>query len=1293
MPRRRIRVAFDADNTFVLQIDLGLARAGAVIALLVLAGALASRLTLPAQAAPDWQGPAGPPIWGAVTTQTGVETGANAMPSNTAPCPGSPHSYSLPLGNAFADTYFINPSSTAVQSFSISATFDPRYLQVVKIDKGNFPGISNFQSTYNNTTGAFQASGDIVPPSAPTAPNNTTIVVTFAAVGATPSTPLDSMITNTTTGGSSTCEDVLNVTITGPAPTPTPACTQTASIYTLTTDRACYPPGSQIGVFVGVGTTLSSQSVLVRATLLRGDIGVSSAERTFTAPNGQVIPLSAPGNLSAGDYTVLVDVYDASGSCPQATQTVTVHIDPACGTVTPVLSSTPTRTPTTTPSPTRTPTPTPTATACPHAASINSLTTDHSCYAPTSQINVTVGVGTSLPSQLVRVQALLLNGDVGIASAERTFTAPGSQTIPLPAPIGLPAGDYTVLVNVYDVNGGCLQATGSVTIEVNPACGATATPTATLTPTPTATFACVPPRPSVTPSCAGPNYVRNPGFERFNQSWGEVNTTGQEIVSSDRAYNGFYSADFEGPMDVASHQLLYQFMDIPPDATNASFFIQEVGYGAATAGHAPPASGQDYFRASIYDATMTTELVRLWQFNPLMPPDCHQDPDSYNLSLGDLNLIRGRTVALVFEFQKVTTTGWSAFVKLDDVHFDVCAPSPPCGVGDDKTASPSVVQPGGDVAVTLTLAGLGSTCGDSHPPADVMLVIDRSGSMSGQKIADAKAAAKAFIDRMDLSTSQVGLVSFSDTASLDQQLTQSAGPVRTAIDALVADGSTNIADALSLAQGELTGGRHRPGNGRVLILMSDGQPTAGGDPRAVAAAARAAGTRIFTIGLGADVDPNLMRDLASSPSDYFYAPDSGQLDAIYQQIAGAIGGAAATNITVIDRLSPYVTLVPGSFFGLSAPDISPDGRTLTWRIPRLGLETLRWGYHVTMTQTAGTWPTNSSASATYTNSNGQPSALTFPIPNVTVMPGQTDHPALLCRDYEGDTGFLPSNLHGETWWESPDIWVRNQPDGIPSQQNPIAGQTNYVYVRVHNIGDVAVNNITVHLYNTAASAAPRWPDDWAPEIGAVIIPTLAPGQDIVVSIPWTPTATGHYCFLARIEAPTSPIINDGWVPFDRQVCQKNVQIIDGGSSTTTIQVANPNHDPNNGAVSVSSSSVPSGSTTVVSLPPDLFSAWQANGGTVTGGQVVPGTTSIQLNVTPPSGGTGAGSVQAVIDRIPLQGDETRPLTVKVTGAPSSPAPILEVRELMNGQVVGGNIITPTQAAYRIFLPLLARDAD
>jgi len=573
-------------------------------------------------------------------------------------------------------------------------------------------------------------------------------------------------------------------------------------------------------------------------------------------------------------------------------------------------------------------------------------------------------------------------------------------------------------------------------------------------------------------------------------------------------------------------------------------------------------------------------------------------------------------------------------------------------------------------------------------------VLDRSGSMSGQKIANAKAAAKAFLDRMDLSVDQAGLVSFSDAATLNQMLTQMAGPVRTAIDGLVASGATNITDAITQAQAELTSARHRTGNQPVIVLLSDGQPTAGGDPRPAATAAKNAGTRIFTIGLGADVDPDMLRDLASSPSDYFFAPDSSQLDAIYQQIAGTIAGSPATNITIVDRLSPYVTLVPNSFTGSPVPEVSPDGKTLTWRIPRLGLETLRWSYRVRMTSTAGTWPTNDSATATYTDSRGQPGSLTFPIPYVTVLPPADKHPQIMCKDHATDNGAVPSNPNGEVWWASPDIWVRNNQDGGLTHQNPIIGQTNYVYVRVRNTGDATVNNITIHLYDSPGASNLRWPDDWVPEIGTATIASLTAGQETVVSVAWTPVAEGHYCFLVRIAAPDDRITFDGWVPFDNNICQRNVQIISDGASTTGVKVGNRNRGSGYGSVTIKSNNVPTGGSAKVTFTdPAMFQRWQQAGGTVTGGQVISGTNSIQLDVLPLASGAsaldGLSKVEATIDRLPFESEETSQLKFEVSVPAGKEAPMLHIAQVVDGETVGGNVLQAREPV-KIYLPLIMK---
>lgn len=898
--------------------------------------------------------------------------------------------------------------------------------------------------------------------------------------------------------------------------------------------------------------------------------------------------------------------------------------------------------------------------------------------------------------------------------ADLVIPAGGTQ-VTFEVDITVPAGTRLGTTHVFDVKAigdGAVYGEQGVTIHV-PAWCATATSTAsathfaTHTPTPTPTglptatasatptvFPCPPVRPPVTLSCAGPNHVRNPYFELGHRSWGAYSAAGRTLIRTDGALQGLYSAHFRGEPGAANDEWLYQLVDVPGDVTAASFSVEQIArYVAAV--NPPPTSAGNYLRASIYDPSLTTELVRMWDVDPLVPIECAIDPPGFNLSPAQLDLVRGRTVAVVLRFHKVTY-GWLAGAVLDGIVFNVCAPPPPCRVASDKTAAPGVVPPGGEVMVTLTLTGMDGSCLPSRRAADVALVMDVSGSMSGQPLADAKTAAKGFLDRMDPGSDQVALVSFSDSASVNQVLSPNAGPVRAAIDGLSSGGGTNIEDGITRGQAELAGPRHDPAHQAVLVVLSDGKPTSGGDPRAAAAAAKAAGTRVFTIGLGGDVDPDLLRSLASTPGDYFQAPDSGALATIYQQISGRIGGAPATDLVVVDRLSPRVTLVPGSFGGPATPEVSADGRTLTWRIPRLGLETIRLTYRVRMTTTPGTWPVNDSATATYTNSLGQPGSLVFPQPTVRVLPPLATHPDAMCRDHPRDRGTLPSNPAGEAWWDSPDIWVRHQADGATTHQNPLAGQVNTVYVRVSNIGDAEVRNITVSVYDTAGGASLRWPDDWVPEVGRATIDRLAAGATTVVGVPWLPPATGHFCFLARISAPDDPILSDGWVPFDNNLCQKNVQIVggpDSPDSSTTVKVGNRNRGKWYTSVTLNAADFPAAGTGRVTFKdPAVFERWVAAGGEAKGGRVDTRTRSVEIVI---GGGPFDGPRQATVpvaltlERIPFDGEELTELQVDVSGPAGSRSPTIYITATQDGTVMGGTILRPMVRPV-IYLPMTVK---
>ncbi|WP_157999924.1 vWA domain-containing protein, partial [Flavobacterium frigoris] len=112
---------------------------------------------------------------------------------------------------------------------------------------------------------------------------------------------------------------------------------------------------------------------------------------------------------------------------------------------------------------------------------------------------------------------------------------------------------------------------------------------------------------------------------------------------------------------------------------------------------------------------------------------------------------------------------------------------------------------------------------------DVVLVIDDSGSMSGNKISSARSAAKTFVSELlnnstGIRIAVVTLNSPSSTGSpqLDQTFTNSTSTLNTAIDAIGASGGTNIQGGFYAARQLVN---TSSADKKVVILLSDGDPT------------------------------------------------------------------------------------------------------------------------------------------------------------------------------------------------------------------------------------------------------------------------------------------------------------------------------------------------------------------------------------------------------------------------------------------------------------------------------------
>ena len=167
---------------------------------------------------------------------------------------------------------------------------------------------------------------------------------------------------------------------------------------------------------------------------------------------------------------------------------------------------------------------------------------------------------------------------------------------------------------------------------------------------------------------------------------------------------------------------------------------------------------------------------------------------------------------------------------------------------------------------------------------EVALVSDTSGSMSGANLTALKAAATSFVGNLS-SPDEAAAISFATGTSLDQELTTNYQAVQNAINNYTAGGNTNVAGGINVAQDELTNGTNAtPGASKVMIVLTDGVENIG-DARTAATAAKNAGTRIFGIGLGNNVDTSLVEDISSSPDDAFLAPNPADLDTVYDEIA------------------------------------------------------------------------------------------------------------------------------------------------------------------------------------------------------------------------------------------------------------------------------------------------------------------------------------------------------------------------------------------------------------------------
>lgn len=182
----------------------------------------------------------------------------------------------------------------------------------------------------------------------------------------------------------------------------------------------------------------------------------------------------------------------------------------------------------------------------------------------------------------------------------------------------------------------------------------------------------------------------------------------------------------------------------------------------------------------------------------------------------------------------------------------------------------------------------------ARKPVNLVMALDVSGSMAGDKIDSMRNAAAQFIQQMG-NDDMISVISFSTTVRVlveNQKVSAARNTATSAIRSLSANGNTAVFDAV--AQGAaLVAKYNSPSRTNIMIILTDGLDNS--SKRKFDASlikdATANNTSLYTVAYGGDANKEQLESLAVQSNGVAYIGSEANISQIYQDMSAAFGGS------------------------------------------------------------------------------------------------------------------------------------------------------------------------------------------------------------------------------------------------------------------------------------------------------------------------------------------------------------------------------------------------------------------